>query len=456
MSRKQADEDSNDDGLECVLWYNGRISTMEDPLDWEPKEEWAVVTIGDRIRWVGHTDRLPKELGAELDDDHDLCGHLVTPGLIDCHTHLVYGGQRDEEFEQRLIGTSYEEIARAGGGILSTVAATRRAEIAQLMVASAIRLEQLMQTGVTTVEIKSGYGLELDRETICLTIAQELGQRMACNVQATLLAAHTLPPEFEGREAEYIDQVCQWLPILQQGGLVDAVDAFCDTVGFSLEQTRRLFQRAVQLGLPIKCHAEQLSCQGAAAMAAELGALSCDHLEYLDQAGVQAMQQHGTVAVLLPGAYYYLRQNHPPPVQALRDAGVPIAIASDHNPGSSPILSLPLAANLACNLFGLSPREALAGMTVHAARALGLEDRGRLVEGLRADFAIWELDHPREIMYWAGNRPWLASVIGGQFLDFASDDDDGEETLTDVIQDYLDDDAGEHQHDHDRPREDQN
>jgi imidazolonepropionase len=325
----------------------------------------------------------------------------------------VYGGDRAREFELRLQGATYEEIARGGGGILSTVRATRAATDDALFTAARARVRTLMAEGVTTLEIKSGYGLTLTDEARMLRVARRLGQDLPVEVFATCLAAHALPPEFAGRPDDYIAAVCDWLPQLHADGLVDAVDAFCERIAFSPAQTRRVFETARALGLPVKLHAEQLSDQGGAVVAAEFGALSCDHLEYLGPDGVRAMAQSGSVAVLLPGAYYFLRESQAPPVQALRDAGVPIALATDHNPGSSPTLSPLLMLNMACTLFRLTPEEALRGMTVNGARALGLADRGTLAAGRRADFVLWDLQHPSELAYRFGQRPVARVIIGG-------------------------------------------
>jgi imidazolonepropionase len=343
--------------------------------------------------------------------EHDLGGAVLTPGLIDCHTHLVYGGQRAREFELRLQGASYEEIARAGGGIRSTVAATRAADAASLQAQAQRRLDTLIAEGVTTVEVKSGYGLDLESEARCLRAARAL---QGAQLRTSYLGAHALPSEFQGRQDEYVDAVCAWMPQLQREGLVDAVDAFCEGIGFTPAQTRRVFEAARALGLPVKLHAEQLSDQGGTQLACEFGALSCDHLEHLSPEGVQAMAASGTVATLLPGAYYFLRETKLPPVAALREAGVPMALSTDHNPGTSPTLSLLLMLNMACTLFRLTPEEALRGVTQHGARALGLADRGRLAPGLRADFCVWDVEHPHELSYYFGRNPLRQRVWGGQ------------------------------------------
>ena len=395
-----------------TLWHNARIATLAGPSGWGLIDDAALITDADRLAWVGARADLPA--GLRPTTEQDLDGQLVTPGLVDCHTHLVYAGQRAQEFELRLQGASYEQIARAGGGIRSTVAATRLASDGELWHGAHARALALMAEGVTTLEVKSGYGLTAEHEARCLRIARLLAHELPLTVRTTCLAAHALPPEFDGRPEAYIDAVCQWLPALQAQGLVDAVDAFCEHIAFTPAQTRRVFEAARRLGLPVKLHAEQLSDQGGAALAAEFGALSCDHLEWLSDAGIAAMARAGTVAVLLPGAYYFLRETRLPPVAALRAAGVPIAIATDHNPGSSPTLSPLLMLNMACTLFRLTPEQALRGMTVHGAAALGLHDRGRLVAGQRADFVAWPLDHPAELAYWFGHHPQARVVCGGQ------------------------------------------
>ena len=394
-----------------TLWRNAHLTTLAEPTGWGRIERGALVIDGETLRWVGPEAALPA--GLEVAAERDLGGALVTPGLIDCHTHLVYGGQRAIEFEMRLEGASYEDIALAGGGIRSTVAATRAASDEALWAGARQRARALMAEGVTTLEVKSGYGLSLEHEARCLRVARRLGRELPLTVRATCLAAHALPPEFDGRADAYIDAVCAWLPALHAEGLIDAVDAFCERIGFSSAQTRLVFEAARALGLPVKLHAEQLSDQGGAQLAAEFGALSCDHLEYLSEAGVQAMAGAGTVAVLLPGAYYFLRETQRPPIAALRAAGVPIAIATDHNPGSSPTLSPLLMLNMACTLFRLTPEEALRGMTVNGARALGLTDRGTLAAGQRADFVAWPLDHPSELAYGFGQRLDARVVTGG-------------------------------------------
>ena len=395
-----------------TLWRNATIATLAGGAPWGLIARGALVTEGDRIAWVGDEASIPAGLDAPV--ERDLGGALVTPGLVDCHTHLVYGGQRAAEFELRLQGASYEQIARAGGGIRSTVAATRAASDDALFAAARARAHALMSEGVTTLEVKSGYGLSLHDEARCLGVARRLGRELPLAVRTTFLGAHALPPEYEGRADDYIDAVCAWLPALHAQGLVDAVDAFCETIGFTPAQTRRVFDAARQLGLPVKLHAEQLSDQGGAALAAGYGALSCDHLEYLSDDGVAAMARAGSVAVLLPGAFYFLRETKLPPVAALRAAGVPIAIASDHNPGSSPGLSLLLMISMACTFFRMTPEEAVRGVTVHGARALGLTDRGTLATGQRADFAVWELDHPNELAYWFGRNPCRRVIAGGE------------------------------------------
>ena len=395
-----------------TLWRNAHLTTLAETSGWGFIRRGALVTDDEVLRWIGADADLPA--GLTVDAEHHLDGELVTPGLVDCHTHLVYGGQRAREFELRLEGASYEDIANAGGGIRSTVAATRSAGDGALFYAARQRALALMAEGVTSLEIKSGYGLSALHEARCLRIARQLGDELPLTVRTTCLSAHALPPEFEGRADDYIAAVCAWLPSLHAERLVDAVDAFCERIAFTPAQTRRVFETAHALGLPVKLHAEQLSDSGGAALAAEFGALSCEHLEYLSEAGVAAMVKAGSVAVLLPGAYYFLRETKAPPVAALRAAGVPIAIATDHNPGSSPTLSPLLMLNMACTLFRLTPEEALRGMTVNAARALDLRDRGMLAAGRRADFVAWNVEHPNELSYWFGHNPCARVIAGGK------------------------------------------
>jgi imidazolonepropionase len=395
-----------------TLWRHARLATFATGQPWGWIDDGAVLTEGARTAWVGTDADVPADIRA--DAEHDLGGALLTPGLVDCHTHLVYGGERAAEFEQRLQGATYEQIARAGGGIRSTVAATRAASDEALFHSAARRARALMGEGVTTVEIKSGYGLSAEHEARCLAVARRLGRELPITVCTTSLAAHALPPEYAGRADDYVDAAIGWLHDQHARGLVDAVDGFCDTIGFTAAQVERLFTAARTLGLPVKLHAEQLSDQGGAALAARFGALSCDHLEHLSPQSIAAMRDAGSVAVLLPGAYYFLRDTRLPPVQALRDAGVPMAVATDHNPGSSPTLSPLLMMNMACTLFRLTPEEAWRGFTANAALALGLKDRGRIAPGLRADLAVWDAEHPREMAYrFGGPSPCRRVVVGG-------------------------------------------
>jgi len=340
----------------------------------------------------------------------------VTPGLIDCHTHLVFAGNRAEEFELRLNGASYEEIARAGGGIVSTVNQTRAASDEDLLAQSLRRARALVADGATTIEIKSGYGLDLDSEVKMLRTARRIGDELGISVRTTFLGAHAVPPEFAGRQSDYVDEVCiRMLPAIANEGLADAVDAFCETIAFTPSETRRVFETARALGLPVKLHADQLSDSGGAALVAEFGGLSADHLEYTNEAGVQAMAAAGTVAVMLPAAFYTLRETRLPPLDRFRAHGVPLAVATDVNPGTSPVLSLRHAMNMACTLFRMTPEEALRGTTVNAARALGLADRGTLEAGKRADFVVWDIDHPAELCYWIGGALARRVCAGGKW-----------------------------------------
>jgi imidazolonepropionase len=346
---------------------------------------------------------------------HDGGGSWLTPGLIDCHTHIVHAGNRSDEFEARLNGATYEDIARAGGGIMSTVRATRAASEDELLRQSLPRVLSLLAEGVTTIEIKSGYGLTLASEAAMLRAARRIGRELPVNVSTTFLGAHALPPEFAGRADDYIDEVCKMIAPLASEGLADAVDVFCERIGFSYEQTERVFKAAQAHGLPVKLHAEQLSDQRGAELTARYKGLSADHLEHLSASGIEAMAAAGTVAVLLPGAYYFLRDTTPPPVAALREAGVKMAVATDCNPGTSPMTSLLLAMNMACTLWRLTPQEALAGCTLHAARALGLhQEIGSLEVGKRADFALWRIARPADLSYAIGLNPCRGVVNAGK------------------------------------------
>lgn len=383
---------------------NCRIATMrpgEAPFGLISK---AALRIADgRIAWVGAAARHRPQAGERR---LDMGGRLVTPGLIDCHTHLVYAGNRAAEWALRLQGASYQEIARQGGGIASTVRATRAASWPELLEAARKRLAKLASEGVTTVEVKSGYGLEPETELRMLRVARELGQSPDIDVIATFLGAHAVPAGHAGQRGEYVRLLIEeMLPAAAAKGLADAVDAYCEGMAFSAAEVQALFKRARSLGLPLRLHAEQFSNSGGAAMAAALGALSCDHLEYLDEAGIEAMAAAGTVAVLAPGAWYYLRETRKPPVEALRAAKIPMAVSTDHNPGSSPMLSLLAAMNMACVLFGLTPEEALRGATANAARALGLSDRGTIAPGKLADLSVWDVQSPEELSYGLGHNP---------------------------------------------------
>jgi len=393
-----------------MLLTNLKAATMRD--GYGLIEDAAVLIEGSRIAWVGPRGEAPAGHGS-----FDCKGRLATPGLIDCHTHLVYGGSRANEFEQRLTGVSYAEIARAGGGIAATVRATRAAPEADLAASALRRLDALLAEGVTTLEIKSGYGLDRDTEIKMLRVARDLSQWRPVDVVTSYLGAHALPPEFKTDRDAYLDLVCaQVLPAVAKDGLADAVDAFCEGIAFSVDETRRVFEAAKAHGLPVKLHAEQLSNLGGARMAAGFGALSVDHIEYLDQQGVDAIAASGTVAVLLPGAFYYLREKQAPPVAALRAQRVPIAIATDLNPGSSPVHSLLATMNMACVLFGLTPEEALSGVTRNAARALGLTDRGMIAPGLKADIALWDAERPGELAYPLGFNPLAAVIRNGEVV----------------------------------------
>lgn len=388
-----------------------KVATLADESNgYDLLEGAAIVVDGDKIAWVGPEFDLPSDYAGL--ESHDHAGRLITPSLIDCHTHIVHGGNRAQEFELRLTGASYEEIARAGGGIVSTVAATRGASADELLASALPRVDALIAQGVGTVEIKSGYGLDTETELKMLRVARALGQARPIRVMTSFLGAHAVPA---GAEADaYIDDVC--LPTLEAAhaeGLVDAVDGFCEGIAFDAPQIARVFDRARALGLPVKLHAEQLSHIGGTALAAEYGALSADHVEYATEADAAALAKAGTVAVLLPGAFYTVHETQAPPVQAFRDHGVAMAVGTDWNPGSSPLGSLLLAMNMACTLFRLTPAEALAGTTRNAARALGLTDSGVIAAGMRADLAIWDVNDPAELSYGIGINPLHRRIFEG-------------------------------------------
>jgi imidazolonepropionase len=395
----------------AILLTDAQLATMTD--GYGMIADGAVAIEGDRIVWRGPMAQIPPTY-AKL-PRHSAEGRLVTPALIDCHSHIVFGGDRAAEFEMRLNGASYEEVARAGGGILSTVTATRAASEDALLQQALARADQIIAGGAATIEVKSGYGLTIADELKMLRVAREIGNKRSVRILTTHLAAHAIPPEYKGRSMDYIQTVA--IPSLQAAhaeGLVDAVDAFCEGIAFSPAEVEALFNAARALGLPVKLHAEQLSDLKGAALAARFQALSADHLEYLAADGVAAMAQAGTVAVILPGAYYTLRETQMPPIAALRAAGVAMALATDCNPGSSPITSLTLSMNMACTLFRMTPLEALQGTTCHAARALGLSDRGTIAAGQLADLAIWQARHPAELSYRIGATPLHSRIFGGR------------------------------------------
>jgi imidazolonepropionase len=383
-----------------TLWQHCQVATMANGA-YSIIEDAAIVTSGTLIEWIGPRAQLPS---GEFSAVNDLQGAWVTPGLIDCHTHTVFGGNRSGEFEQRLQGVSYAEIAAQGGGIASTVRATREASEDELFASAAKRLKSLMRDGVTTVEMKSGYGLDLANERKLLRVIRRLAEELPISVRSTCLAAHALPPEYKDRADDYIDLVCeQMLPALAAEGLIDAVDAFCEYLAFSPEQVERVFVAAQQLGLPVKLHADQLSSLHGSSLAARYKALSADHLEFMDEDDAIAMAAADTVAVLLPGAFYFLRETQLPPMDALRKHKVKIAIASDLNPGTSPALSLRLMLNMACTCLRMTPEEALAGATIHAAQALGMaQTHGSLEVGKVADFVAWDIERPADLAYWLG------------------------------------------------------
>jgi imidazolonepropionase len=396
------------------LLLDCHLATLSGTHDYGIVEDAALAWKDGRIAWLGRRADLPGAPASLAREVRECGGDWITPALVDCHTHLVFGGNRAVEAERRLQGASYEQIAREGGGIVSTVRATRALDDAGLLAQSLPRAAALVADGVGTIEVKSGYGLDLDSEARMLRVARALGAQLGVEVRTTFLGAHALPPEFAGRADEYVDAACGWLRELHAQGLVDAVDAFCEGIGFTPAQTRRMFEAARALGLPVKLHADQLSDLGGAALVAEFGGLSADHIEYSSEDAVRAMARAGTVAVLLPGAFHFLRETKLPPLAALRAHGVPMAVATDCNPGTSPLLSLRLAMSLACTHFKLTPLEALRGATTHAARALGLSDRGRLETGLRADFARWRVRHPSELAYWLGGELLAELVVDGK------------------------------------------
>ena len=395
-----------------TIFRNAQIATMTPGKSYGLIEKGAVVISADRIKWVGAEKELPDEFAGL--QGKNLEGRLVTPALIDCHTHLVYGGSRATEFELRLNGASYEEIARNGGGILSTVLATRNASEDELLAQSLPRLDAFLAEGVATIEIKSGYGLDIETEIKMLRVARQLGKERSVRVKTSFLGAHAIPPEFSGKADAYIDFVCEEvLPAVHYENLADAVDGFCENIAFSPNQISRVFEKAKSFGLPVKLHAEQLSNLGGSTLAAKYGALSADHLEFLDQTGVEFMGESGTVAVLLPGAFYTLRETQLPPLDSLRKAKVPIAIATDCNPGSSPLTSILLCMNMSCTLFRMTPEEALCGVTIVAAQALGISDEvGTIEVGKKAEFAVWNVDHPAELAYRTGFNP-LDEMVNG-------------------------------------------
>ncbi|GAA0373569.1 imidazolonepropionase [Bowmanella denitrificans] len=404
-----------------LLLTNANLATLDPALgSYGIIEQGALLVREGRIQWLGPQQDLPS-LG-EVKQALDCQGQWLLPGFIDCHTHLVFAGNRADEFEQRLQGVSYADIAKQGGGIRRTVSATRQASEAELLALALKRAETLLSQGVTCVEVKSGYGLDLDTELKMLRVARQIDKHLPITVKTTFLGAHALPLEFQDNAQGYIDRVCQqMLPAIAEQQLADAVDVFCENIGFSLAHTRQVFDTARQLGLPVKLHAEQLSNLGGSELAAEYQALSVDHIEFLSEAGVKAIAQSGTVATLLPGAFYYLKETQKPPIDLLRKHQVPMAIATDFNPGSSPILNLPLMLNMACTLFALTPLEALQGITLNAAKALGVQEQlGQLKVGMQADMQLLDISHPNQLAYQVGLNPlsrlWQAgkAINGGR------------------------------------------
>ncbi|WP_425038677.1 imidazolonepropionase [Primorskyibacter sp. S187A] len=395
-----------------MLLTNAQIVSLHDGASYGLIRDGAIALRGQTIAWVGEADTVP-ELYRD-DTRHDLGGRLVTPALIDCHTHMVFGGNRAAEFEQRLNGASYEEVARAGGGIVSTVKATRAASEEALLQDALTRVDAMVAEGVSLLEVKSGYGLDQETELKMLRVARKIAQERRIDVRTSFLGAHAVPPEYANDPDGYIDDVC--IPALRAAhaeGLVDAVDGFCEGIAFDTAQIARVFDVAVELGLPVKLHAEQLSNIGGTQLAARYGALSADHVEYATDADARALAAAGTLAVVLPGAFYTLRETQVPPIQAFREHGVPMALATDCNPGSSPLASLLLTMNMACTLFRMTPLEALLGVTTHAAMALGLSDRGRIAPDMRADLCVWDVSHPAELSYRIGFNPLHQRIFKG-------------------------------------------
>ncbi len=395
-----------------MILTNIKIASMNGSSPYGMIDDGPIVIDGPTIEWVGNRNEVPDTYKDK--QTIDLAGALVTPGLIDCHTHVVFGGNRANEFEMRLKGASYEEVAKAGGGIVSTVSNTRNASPDELLTDALTRVDALISEGVTTMEVKSGYGLDLETELKMLRTARSIAKERPITVSTSFLGAHAVPKSHDGRADAYIDEVC--IPALEAAhdeGLVDCVDGFCEGIAFSVGQIERVFQKAQDLGLPVKLHAEQLSNLGGAKLAAKYSALSADHLEYLDEEGVKAMAQAGSVAVMLPGAFYTLHETQAPPIALFRKHNVPMAVATDCNPGSSPLASILLSMNMACTLFRMTPEEALCGVTKHAASALGLADRGTIEAGKRADLCVWSIEHPAEFSYRIGFNPLKQRIIGG-------------------------------------------
>ena len=401
-------------GFDTYADNKNSISAAAKSTPYGQLENAAIGIKDSKIAWIGaHTQITPYLTHYQSQQITDADGHWITPGLIDCHTHIVYGGNRSNEFEARLHGANYQDIAAQGGGIVSTVRSTREANIEELFAQSEKRLLALIKEGVTSIEIKSGYGLDLKTERKMLKVARALGDKHNIHVSTTYLAAHALPPEYKDRVDDYIEQVCQWLPILHSEGLVDAVDGFCENIAFTTEQIKRVFEVARSLNLPVKLHSEQLSNIGASALVAEYQGLSSDHLEHLVEDDIKKMAASNTVAVLLPGAFYTLRDTKLPPIEELRKHQVPMAISTDCNPGTSPLTSLLLAMNMGCTLFYMTPEEVLAGATVHAAQALGLAHKGRIEVGCDADLALWDITRPADLAYQMGLNPIEGIMIKG-------------------------------------------